>query len=84
MLKSMYKPYYDTLIEFIGGQVQVEGTVTLHVMLGSQPCIRSVKVNYFIVSAHGSAYNAILGRPSLNKVGVIISTLHLLMKFLTN
>ena len=72
------------LIGFVRGQVQVEGTVNLQVMLSNQPRVKTMEVDFLMVSTHSSAYNAILGQPSLNKVGAIISTPHLLMKFLTN
>ena len=53
-------------ISFIGGQVQVKGTITLQVTFENQPCMMSIKVNFFVVSTHNGAYNAILRRPSLN------------------
>jgi hypothetical protein len=37
----------------------------------------------FLVVEASSAYNAILGRGALNKLGAIVSTPHLMMKFLT-
>ena len=41
---------------------------------------RSIPVKYSVVERE-SPYNAILGRPSLNKIGAIVSTPHLAMKF---
>ena len=64
--------------------MQVEGTITLQVTLESYPCAKIIEVNFLVVSIHNNACNAILGRPPLNRIGVIISTLHLLMKFPTN
>jgi hypothetical protein len=40
-------------------------------------------VNFLVVD-HPSAYDAIVGRPTLNKLGAITSTHHLKMKFPTN
>ncbi|XP_027905727.1 uncharacterized protein LOC114165268 [Vigna unguiculata] len=39
-----------------------------------------VKIRYLIVDAHTS-YNILLGRPSLNTLGAVVSTYHLAMKF---
>ena len=39
-------------------------------------------VDFLIVDTLNNAYNVILGKTSLNKSEAIISTLHLLMKFL--
>lgn len=38
----------------------------------------------FLVIDRPSAYNAIIGRPTLNKLRAMTSTYHLKMKFLTN
>ena len=40
-------------------------------------------VEFLIVEAPNNTYNAIMGRTLLNKAKAIISTPHLLMKFLT-
>ena len=72
------------LVGFVGRQVPVEGIVNLQLMLDSQPWIKTMEVNFLVVSAHNNAYNAILGRPPLNKIRAIVSTPHLLMKFPTN
>ncbi|KAG5035622.1 hypothetical protein JHK87_010532 [Glycine soja] len=41
---------------------------------------KSIMIKYLTVSVRTS-YNALIGRPSLNELGVIISTPHLTMKF---
>ena len=43
---------------------------------------KAIKVKYLVVDACTS-YNALLGRSSLNKLGAIVSTPHLAMKFPT-
>ena len=80
----MYSTYIGTLIGFVEGQVQVDGMVRLQLAIGSQPCVMTMEIDFLIVSTHNSTYDAILGRPSLNKIRVIVSTPHLLMKFPTN
>ena len=59
----------------------VEGIMALQVMLSSQPCVKTVKVDFLIISIHNNAYNAILRKLSLNKIGAIVLIPHLLMKF---
>ena len=58
--------------------------MTLQLTIRNQSHIRTVEVNFLIVSAHNGVYNVILGRPSLNKIKAIISMPHLLMKFPTS
>ena len=53
-------------------------------MLGSQPNVKTVEIDFLIMSTHNGAYNVILGWPSLNKIKAIVLTPHLLMKFPTN
>ena len=43
-----------------------------------------MEVDFLIVSAHNSLYDAILGRLSLNNIKAIVSTPHLLIKFLAS
>ena len=43
---------------------------------------KKIKIRYLVVDACIS-YNALLGRSSLNKLGAIVSTPHLAMKFPT-
>lgn len=51
-------------------------------MLGEHPKTTSVNVKFIVVQAP-SAYNVLLGRPSLNKARAVISTTHLRMKLST-
>ena len=61
--KGMYSAYTGTLVRFIGGQVQVDGTVRLQLTVGTQPCVKIVEIDFLIVFTHNNAYNAILIRP---------------------
>ena len=63
----------EELIIFSGEKVHPQGFVTLHLTLGSRPKTRTVKVNFLVVDCP-SAYNVILGRPTLNKIKAVIST----------
>ncbi|KAL2251529.1 UNVERIFIED_CONTAM: Retrovirus-related Pol polyprotein from transposon [Sesamum indicum] len=62
--------------------IQPMGEVMLPLSLGSLPK-RSTKLVKFLVVKAPSAYNVILGRPSLNLFRAIASTYHLKLKFPT-
>ena len=57
-----------------------KGYVDLKVSFGKKPDIKAVMIRFIVVDCP-SAYNAILGRPTLNHLGAIVSTVHLAMKF---
>ena len=56
------------------------GVVTLSVTVGDYPQ-QITKDVAFLVLDYSSAYNAILGRPSLNSWKAVTSTYHLMIKF---
>ena len=58
------------------------GSVQLVLTLGDPPCQATTTVRFLIVDAP-SAYNMLLGRPSLNTIRVIPSAYHMVIKFLT-
>jgi hypothetical protein len=57
-----------------------KGYVDLKVSFGQKPDINTVMIRFIVVDCP-SAYNAILGRPTLNHLGAIVSTVHFAMKF---
>ncbi|KAK4393855.1 hypothetical protein Sango_1856300 [Sesamum angolense] len=70
------------LTGFSGEMIEPLGEVMLPLSLGSLPK-RSTKMIKFLVVKAPSAYNIILGRPSLNLFRVIASTFHMKLKFPT-
>ncbi|KAL0302347.1 UNVERIFIED_CONTAM: hypothetical protein Sangu_3106100 [Sesamum angustifolium] len=68
---------------FSGEMIEPLREVTLPLSLGSYPK-RSTKMVKFIVVKVSSAYNIILGRPSLNLFHAIASTFHMKLKFPTS
>jgi hypothetical protein len=76
-------PHPKSLIEFIGDAIFPKGYVDLACAFKSGPGRCSIPVKFLVVDCM-SAYNAILGRPTLNALGVAVSTLHLEMKFPRN
>ena len=83
MKNSDLQSYKEELVGFSGEKVSLDGFITLHVTLGSRPKTRTIKVDFFIIDCL-SAYNVILGRPTLNKIGAIIFTACLTIKFFTD
>jgi len=73
-------PHDEQIIEFLGERVDTKGCVDLYTKFGEEKKQKTVKICYLIVDADTS-YNALLGRPLLNRLGVIVSMPHLTMKF---
>ena len=56
------------------------GSIQLVLTLGDPPCQATTTVRFLIVDAP-SAYNMLLGRPSLNAIRAITSAYHMVIKF---
>ena len=67
---------------FSGERVLLLGSIQLVLTLGDPPCQATKEVRFLIVDAP-SAYNILLGRPSLNVVWAIPSAYHMVIKFPT-
>ena len=67
---------------FSGERVLPLGSIQLVLTLGNPPCQATTTVRILIVDAP-SAYNMLLGRPSLNTIRVIPSAYHMVIKFST-
>ena len=59
------------------------GVITLSVVVGDYPQQITKDVTFLVINC-SSAYNTILGRPTLNSWKVVTSTYHLMIKFPTN
>ena len=71
------------LIGFGGTRVLPLGAITLSVVVGDYPQQITKDVTFLVVDC-SSAYNAILGRPTLNSWKAVTSTYHLMIKFPTD
>ncbi|RDY11327.1 hypothetical protein CR513_04038, partial [Mucuna pruriens] len=69
-----------SLYGFAGECVPISGTVELKTSFGERSDSRTIPVLYTVEDAPAS-YNIIIGRPALNRLGAIVSTKHLCMKF---
>nr|KYP55859.1 hypothetical protein KK1_002084 [Cajanus cajan] len=74
-------PYDDRLVGFSRERVSTRGYIKLFTRFCfDEQEYRKIQVKYIVVHADTS-YNILLGRPSLNMLGAIVSTPHIEMKF---
>jgi len=73
------KPYPGCLYGFAGDQIKVRGYVELRTTFTDGATTRTEKIKYLVVNAP-SAYNILLGRLTLNRLGVVPSTRHMKVK----
>ena len=71
------------LVGFGGIRILPLGAITFSVMVGDYPQQIAKDVTFLVVDC-SSAYNAILGRPTLNSWKAVTLTYHLMIKFPTN
>ena len=81
--KEQLVPINAPLVGFEGTRVFPFSAVTLSVIVGNYPQ-QITKDATFLVVAYLSAYNAILGQPTLKSWKAVTSTYHLMIKFPTN
>ncbi|XP_072090637.1 uncharacterized protein [Arachis hypogaea] len=74
------QPSGGELAGFSGERVPISGYVWLRTTLGEFPNSKTLDIQFLVVDCV-SPYNIILGRPSLNSFGAIVSTIHLCVKF---
>ena len=80
--REKLEPVSTHLRGFFGEKVIPLGSIELILTLGDPPFQATTAVKFLIVDAP-SAYNMLLGRPSLNVVKVIPSAYHMMIKFPT-
>lgn len=72
----------NDIMQFVGETVFPEIFIELPLTMGEAPNRFTVLVNFLAIKSP-SAYNAILGKPTLNALRVATSTYHLMIKFST-
>ena len=80
--REKLEPVNTHLRGFSGERVLPLGSIQLVLTLGELPCQATTTARFLIVDAP-SAYNMLLGRPSLNAMKAIPSAYHLVIKFPT-
>jgi len=79
--KSEIIPLDEQIVGFSGERVYTKGYIDLHTRFGEPGRgQKTISVRYIVMDVNTS-YKALLGQPSLNKLGAIVSTPHLVMKF---
>ena len=76
------RPVKAPLTGFSGGVVNPLGVITILVVFGTAPRIVTIPVDFLVVDVP-SAYNAIIGRKTLNMLGAVVSSYYLKVKFPT-
>ncbi|XP_015949749.1 uncharacterized protein LOC107474627 [Arachis duranensis] len=74
------QPSPGELVGFSGEKVSVLGYIWLRTTIGEPPNNKTLDIQFLVVDCP-SPYNIILGRPPLNALGAIVSTVHLCVKF---
>ena len=77
----MLRPYIGYLYGFVGDQVEVRGNLELKTSFTDGVASRTENIRYLVFNAT-SAYNLLLDRPTLNRLGAVPSTRHMKMKLL--
>ena len=78
--REKLEPVSTHLRGFSGEKVLPLGLIQLVLTLGDPPCQATTTVRFLVVDAP-SAYNMLLGRPSLNARKAIPSAYHMMIKF---
>jgi len=73
-------PYDEPIYGFSGEKLSTRGYIDLHTIFHDGAQTKTIPIRFLIVNAPTS-YNVLLGRPSLNTLGAVVSTPHLAMKF---
>ena len=80
--RERIEPVSTHLRGFSGEKVLPLGSIQLVLTLGDPPCQETTTTRFLVVDA-SSAYNMLLGRPSLNAIKSIPSAYHMMIKFPT-
>ena len=73
------RPYDGCSVSFACDQVEVQGYVESMTTFSNENTARTIIVKYIVINA-SSAYNRLLGRPFLNRLGAVASTTHMKTK----
>lgn len=76
------RPFDGVLVGFSSDPVEVKGYVDLRTTFTDGDASKTITICYVVVQAP-SSYNVLVGRPSLNQLEAIVSTVYLKVKFPT-
>jgi hypothetical protein len=80
IVKGRILPMTTPLVGFGGEMARPVGAISFPIIAGFEPVQATIMINFIIVNKP-YAYHAIIGRPALNALKVVVSTPHLTMKF---
>jgi len=80
LLTTAMVPYDEPIYGFSREKVSTRGYIDLHTVFRDDAQTKTIPICFLVVDAPTS-YNVLLGRPSLNTLGAVVSTPHLAMKF---
>jgi len=80
ILRDQLQSFDEVLVGFSSDPVEVRGYVDLRTTFTDDQAAKTIVIRYIVVNAP-SSYNLLLRRPSLNKLGVVVSMVHIKMKF---
>ncbi|XP_015959189.1 uncharacterized protein LOC107483087 [Arachis duranensis] len=80
LCEKAMQPSSGELVEFFGERVPILGHKWLKTTMEESPLSRTIDIQYLIVDCY-SPYNMIMGMPTLNAFRIVVSTLHLYVKF---
>ncbi|XP_064950491.1 uncharacterized protein LOC135604768 [Musa acuminata AAA Group] len=83
LARENMKPMCSALTGFTGDSISPLGAITLPLTLEVPPRSKTVMTTFLVVDLP-TTYNAILGRPNLNKVRAVVSTYYQTIKFPTH
>jgi len=78
--KAEMMSYNDHVVGFTGERVGTKGYIELYTTFDKEKSSKIIKIQYLVIDANTS-YNILMGRPSINRLRAIVSTLYLAMKF---
>jgi len=73
-------PYDESIYGFSREKVSIHDYIDLHTIFRDGAQTKAIHIWFLVIDAPTS-YNVLLGRPSLNTLGAVVSTPHLAMKF---
>ncbi|XP_016203893.1 uncharacterized protein LOC107644527 [Arachis ipaensis] len=76
------RAYPDILYGLGDTPIKALEFISLHTTFGKEMKSKTLSIDFIVVDV-GLAYNALIGRTTLNRLGALVSTPHLYMKFLT-
>ncbi|XP_057739676.1 uncharacterized protein LOC130956676 [Arachis stenosperma] len=76
------KAYPNSLFRLGDAPIRPLGNIPLHTTFGKGTRSRMLSIDYIVVDVN-SAYNALIGRTTLNQLVMVVSIPHVYMKFLT-